>query len=350
MKRYERSYVSLTKIAGFPLQDTAVGFYRIIQPLRFMKREKIVKEARTLPFTGENQTEYYNWSDKTYMEICEGAQVLHTTLLWKQSDIIKCLNLRKHYNLKWVVDLDDNIWASPKDNAATDSAEVLRKNRELCLSLADGITVSVPTLKELVERINPQVYVQYNALDFTIWDKIKVPRKRGLRIGWRGALGHKEDLELIRPIIESIKEAYPNCTFVTFGYKPEFSDEHHSWTSFQKYPDKLASLAIDIAVVPLVDSAYNRCKSNLNWMEWAALKVPIVYSPTENNKNMPGFAATTSWEWFNFLEKLIVSPTLRKQTGELENVHVKKNGNMKQHIWGLASWMDLLPRRTDLEP
>lgn len=342
--------MSLKKIAGFPEQDSAVGFYRIVQPLRFMKREGIVQEARTIPFTGESQTQHYNWSDKTFMEICSGADVYFTTLLWKQADILRALNLREHYGLKWIVDLDDNIWASHKDNPANDQAEVLRKNREMCLSLCDGVVVSVPNLKELVERLNPNVFVQPNGLDMKIWNPLKVKNKRKIRIGWRGAYGHKEDLELIEPIIKKIKENYPKVEFVTFGYKPEFSDENMTWTSCMKYPAKLAELGIDIAVVPLIDSAFNRCKSNLGWLEWSALNIPVVYSPTENQKDLPGIAAKTSFEWYEALSSLIEDTKLRKELASRQNLYLKTKYDMKNLVYPLAEWMEKLPRRKDVKP
>lgn len=342
--------MSLNKITGWPQQDTAVGFYRIIQPLRFLKREGLAKETRTIPFTGANQSQHYQWSDKTFMEICDGAEVLHTTLLWKQADILRVLNLREHFGLKWVIDIDDNIYASTKDNPATEHVEVLRKNRNLCLSLADGITVSVPNLKELYSPLNPNIFIQPNGLDFKVWDKLTVPKKKKIRIGWRGAYGHKEDLELIKPVLERVKADYPMVEFVTFGYDPGFSDEHHNWVSYEDYPKKLAALGIDIVVVPLVDSSYNRCKSNLNWQEWSALSIPIVYSPTENNKGLPGFPAASSYDWYEAISSLIEKPQLRKKIGHEQNVYVKKHYNMKHLVYDLASWMEHLPRRTDLTP
>lgn len=342
--------MSLNKYAGFPEQDTAVGLYRIINPARFLKREKLVKESRVAPFTGQSQTQHYNWSDKTWLEICNGADILHTTLLWKQADILKMLNLRHHYGLKWVVDIDDNIYASSKDNAATDQAEILRPNRDMCLSLADGLTVSVPNLKELYSQLNPNVFVQPNGLDFKIWDKLVVKKKKKLRIGWRGSLGHKEDLALIEPVIAKIREAYPMVEFVTFGWNPGFSDEHVGWVSSEKYPEKLAELGIDIAVVPLTDSGYNRCKSNLNWMEWSALKIPVVYSPTENNKGLPGLPTQTSYQWFESISQLLNDPSLRKSLGEKQNKYVKEHFNMKKLVYPLAEWLEKLPRRTDIDP
>lgn len=342
--------MSLSKVAGYPEQDSGVGFYRIIQPLRFLKRLGLVEEARTIPFTGENQTKHYNWSDKTFMDICDGADVLMTTLLWKQADILRVLNLRKHFGLKLVCDLDDNIWASPRDNPAADQAEILRKNREMYLSLVDGVTVSVPNLVDLVERFNKNVFVQPNGLDLKVWNPLKVKEKRKIRIGWRGALGHKQDLELIEPVITKIRAAYPKVEFVTFGYKPEFSDENHSWISFQKYPKKLAELGVDIAVVPLVDSAFNRCKSNLGWQEWSALSIPVIYSPTENHKGLPGIPASSSYQWYEALATLIENAPLRREVGEKQNKYLKEVFDMKVLTLPLARWLEALPRRTDIEP
>lgn len=342
--------MSLTKYAGFAEQDTAVGLYRIIQPGRFLKREKLVDESRVLPYTGESQTQHYQWSDKTWMEVCNGADILHTTLLWKQADILKVLNLRHHFGLKWVVDIDDNIYASSKDNAATDQAEALRPNRELCLSLADGVTVSVPALKELYGQFNPNVYVMPNGIDFKIWDDLSVAKKKKIRIGWRGALGHKEDLALVEQVLAKIKEAFPNVEFVTLGYECGFEDEHYSWVSSEKFPVKLSEMGVDIAIFPLTDSGYNRCKSNLQWLEWSALNIPVVYSPTENNKGLPGFPAQNSYEWFEALSKLIESAELRRSTGQLQNQHLRAHFNEKHLVYGLASWFSSLERRTDLEP
>lgn len=340
----------LRKLSLFPWQDTAVGFYRIIQPGRFLKREGLVEDARTVPFTGDNQTEYYEWSDKTLMAICEGTDIIWSTLLWKQKDILKLLDLRHHYKARIVIDLDDNIWGAPSDNPAKTHADTLRENRDLCLSLADGVTVSVPLLKDLVGNLNKNVFVQPNGLDFKIWDPLRVRETRKIRIGWRGAWGHKEDLEMIEPVIRKIKEAYPKVEFVSFGYKPPFSDENYSWVSFQKYPETLAKMGIDIAVVPLVDSAYNRCKSNLAYLEWSALKIPVVYSPTENQKNLPGFAASSSYEWYEALSKLIEDRKLRRSTADLQNFAVKEKFSMSKLVVPLADWMAELPRRQDLEP
>ena len=51
------------------------------------------------------------------------------------------------------------------------------------------------------------------------------------------------------------------------GFQFDGSAEKHEWVPIFDYPQKLASLNLDIAIVPLVDSAYNRCKSNIAFLE-----------------------------------------------------------------------------------
>lgn len=343
----------MKKYAGLQFQDTAVGYYRIIQPARFLKRGKLVTESRVLPWTGLNQIDrYYQWSDKTYMEICKDTDVIHTTLPWKVSELLKLLNLREHFQTKLVVDIDDNIYASSKDNPATENAAILQKNRETALRMADGITVSVPSLKRLYADLNPNIFVQPNGLDFRIWDRLAVPAHRGIRIGWRGAFGHKDDLELIRPVIEKLAQNH-KFTFVCFGWTPKdwsVDIEHHPWVGFQKYPKYLAELKLDIAVIPLVDSGYNRCKSNIAWQEFSALKLPVVYSPTENHKGLPGMPVTNNYEWYEALETLIEDKGVRTKVGKGQYTFAKNNMAMENLIKPLAQWVDKLPRRTDLQP
>lgn len=354
--------MSLNKVSLWPEQDTAVGFYRILQPGRFLKREGLAKEVRTVPFSGYGQAAYRQYSDKTFMEICNGSDVLHTTLLWRQSDILKALNLRHHFGLRWVVDIDDNIFAGHPDNAAHDNAEVLRKNREMCLQMADGLTVSVPALKELYGRFNANIFVQPNGLDFSMTDPI-VPRKtKRLRIGWRGALGHKQDLDLIEPVIASLKKDF-DFDFVTFGFDPGFADEYRTWAPFFKekmvkktrietpfFYEQLGDMGVDIAVIPLIDSGFNRCKSNIGWQEWSALKIPVVYSRGENQHDLPGISCETPFEWYEALSSLLRDKSLRIKVGDEQYGYVKEHYDMKKLIYPLAAWMEELPRRLDMEP
>ena len=181
----------------------------------------------------------------------------------------------------------------------------MKNNFEACLRAADGVTVSVPMLKKLYAPLCKNIYVNPNGIDFSIWDKLKVEKGKKIRIGWRGAHGHIDDFEMIKPAIEAIRKDY-DVEIVTFGANVG-NYEHHEWVSSFDYPAKLSSLNLDIAIIPLIDSSYNRCKSNLAFLEYSALKIPCVLSSIENQKGLPTIEAKSNWEWYEGLKKLINS-------------------------------------------
>ena len=334
-----------------PFQDSAVGFHRILQPGRIMKREGLVMDARSLPFSGEHQSQYYDYQDKTYLEMTKDSDVMWSTIVYRPDMITKFLNLRKHNNNKMIYDMDDNFYAVPMDNPASEESKPLKSHFEACIKTADGLTVSVPMLKKLYEKLNKNVYVKKNGLDFTIWDKLKTKKNgKKIRIGWRGAFGHKDDLEMISGVMKALQKDY-KVEFVTLGWEGwKGKAEIHKYVTTFEYPEKLASLNLDIAVIPLVDSAFNRCKSNLSYLEFSALKIPTVLSPVENQKGMEAIEARSSYDWYNALEKLIKDKEYREQLGQKAFDFVHKNYDERDLVHDLTKWMDKLERRRDLEP
>lgn len=66
------------------------------------------------------------------------------------------------------------------------------------------------------------------------------------------------------------------------GMKPaQVSCEFHSGVPFDWYPQKLASLSLDLALVPLEINLFNECKSNLRLLELGACGIPVICSDIE---------------------------------------------------------------------
>jgi hypothetical protein len=259
----------MNKIAGIVKQDSGVGFYRIAQPLAFLKRDKLVKEVRITPSSGHGITTRISendnpdsivWTDKMLMEMCKDSSVIWSTMMYDIDEMLKIMNLRKWSGAKWIVDIDDDLYSISSDNPSKNSVEKVTGLFETCLKLCDGVTVSVPSLVEVYKHLNPNIYVNPNGLDFDeIWNSEGDKNKGKIRIGWRGAYGHTADLQNIEPVLRALQKDY-DVQFVTFGSKPNFKSEHHGFVHLPEYPKMLASLALDIAVVPLIDSDYNKAK------------------------------------------------------------------------------------------
>ena len=52
--------------------------------------------------------------------------------------------------------------------------------------------------------------------------------------------------------------------------------EEYGWTVFAEYPEKMASLNLDLAIAPLEINAFNEAKSNLRLLEYGAMRWPVI--------------------------------------------------------------------------
>ncbi|QKS82333.1 hypothetical protein [Pseudomonas bijieensis] len=60
-----------------------------------------------------------------------------------------------------------------------------------------------------------------------------------------------------------------------------FIREYHDAVAIDEYPAKLASLDLDLALAPLEDNLFNRCKGNIRLLEFGACGVPVICSDIE---------------------------------------------------------------------
>ena len=87
---------------------------------------------------------------------------------------------------------------------------------------------------------------------------------------------------------------------------------------FKKFMNWLSkTINWDIAVVPLEDSPFNQCKSELKFIELAVLGLPGVYSNMcvyngVVKDGFNGFLASNEDEWIEKIEKLILDESLRR--------------------------------------
>ena len=100
----------------------------------------------------------------------------------------------------------------------------------------------------------------------------------------------KDDLDLI---LSTIERTVDEVQWVFFGYTPERLKpyiekgkiECHGGVPIINYPMKLANLDLSLIVAPVIDCVFNRCKSNIKYLEAAAMGIPLFASdiPTYSN-------------------------------------------------------------------
>lgn len=141
-----------------------------------------------------------------------------------------------------------------------------------------------------------------------------------------GSITHNENFEMIKPAIVSKLKKHSNLELHLAGHLdiPEdiacFGDQvvTHPYVDWKELP-KLIS-AIDINLAPLTQSTFNEAKSEIKWLEAAAVKVSTIASNIGSFKDMieDGITGVLAYdtEWEKKLEDLIVKQSYRRQIAE----------------------------------
>ena len=230
------------------------------------------------------------------------------------------------YGIKLVYETDDDLLGVEENSPSYEYVNRVSKSIIDFIDASDVITVTTPTLASKFDEnkvvIIPNYYVD-SVLD--IKDNIKTEGK--LKLGFYGTLTHSKDLFLIKNVILKLKEKYDFDFEVIGGFNAEDNVDEDWFNSIQLPPNNMdfekfmkwlpGAIDWDIAIVPLEDSPFNQCKSELKFIELAVLGLPGVYSDmcvynTVVNDGINGFLASNEDEWIEKIEKLILDKDLRK--------------------------------------
>lgn len=235
-----------------------------------------------------------------------------------------------------IYDADDDIFTGAETRRRVELAWTEGKSVELldaerferiwAMQQCDGVTVSTQRLATIVRGFTDKpVIVVPNAIDLPWFRKIVQATKRqvqGLTIGWAGGRRHDRDVELMAEAWGRIAARYPEVTFVVQGWQPPVIAEHvpgHRvvqlpWMSLETYPAGLAQ--IDIGCCAVADTPFNRPKSNIKAMEYAAAGAAVVASPTLYGSlivnGTTGFIAQSVDDWESALAELVEREALRR--------------------------------------
>ena len=121
--------------------------------------------------------------------------------------------------------------------------------------------------------------------------------------------------------------------------------------SYEEFQHHLS--AADIAFLPLRDTSFNRCKSDLKFIECAANGVAVLASPTVYGSSVvdggSGVLYRTPEEFAVGLQRLIQDPDLRAGLVDNAYAHVAGSRMLADHYEARHAWyLDLLDRAEEL--
>ena len=250
------------------------------------------------------------------------------------------------YGIKLIYETDDDLLGVEENSPSYEYVNRVSKSIEDFIDASEVITVTTPELASKFDGDKTVIISNYyvNSV-FDIKDDIK--REGRLKLGYYGTLTHSKDLFLIKDVILKLKEKYDFDFEVVGGFNAS-DNVDEDWfkaielppnnMDFEKFMNWLSdTVDWDIAIVPLEDSSFNQCKSELKFIELAVLAIPAVYSDmcvynSVVEDGVDGFLAINDDEWIENIEKLIDSIDLRENIRKNALKKVLKEYNIEDRI------------------
>lgn len=281
------------------------------------------------------------------------------------AETMSLLKKLKALGKKLVYETDDAFHLIPEDHPKAFHRAKAPAIFEF-VKMADVITASTQKLADAFKSYG-NVTVLPNRLSATLWNDALLSACRqfraqypqdSIRIGLVGGADHAQDLALLKEAIAEIVDQHLNIDWVVYGdgaanlLKPLVAESRlitkKSDFDYRGHPIRLAEMAIDIALVPLVDNEFNQCRSNLKFLEFGFLGIPTIFSNTVsyNQTVIDGktglLANNSTVSWVNAISKLINNANLRRTMGSNAQKEVQTNWMLNSQLSGWQQILDKL--------
>jgi glycosyltransferase involved in cell wall biosynthesis len=208
---------------------------------------------------------------------------------------------------------------------------------EAAMRACDGLICSTPAIAERYAELNERRFVCANGIDLPRYPYPR-PDRETVTIGWAGGTGHERAVRPWLPEIAAVLAARRQARLRTVGQPfgqelaARFGAERASAIPFagiDTYPAAMA--AFDVALAPAAPSAFFAAKSDLRFLEAAALGLPIIADPAVYPTvahGETGLHAATPAEAREHMLALVDDADLRRRLGDAARAYVERERAM----------------------
>jgi glycosyltransferase involved in cell wall biosynthesis len=291
-------------------QPSGVNYHRIIMPLMLM-----------------NDIDTYITNSLKAEDFAKGCDLL---LYSRDHAPANLSELKERYGFKVAVDIDD-YWELDEHHILYQHYQDIGYAAKQIQHLkdADVVLTTHSRLAEEVAAHNPNVHVCPNAIPKQGQFDIEREPSDFVRLFWQGSDTHKADINLLRTPIDKLGKLAPKIKMVMAGYAEDHEEWYqmvHDYTADLKHQYKLipyskiteyyaAYAHADICLVPLINSKFNRHKSNLKILEAANLGLPVIASQVHPYLDLPVNYCRRSGDWVGHIKRLVQWPKRREEEG-----------------------------------
>ena len=313
------------------ISSGAVAWYRCALPATVLGCDWVGVRGTPSGFEvrNSNRNEAFSFDEVTGYEVVvvqqvSGPEWLRAIRSWQAAGVTVLYEIDDW--LHGVRRVERHRHAERLDRAAVEAYE-------LCMRAADGIICSTDWLARRYQPLNRRTWTCRNGIDLRRYAYTRPPREH-VGIGWAGGTGHQAAARPWVAEVGRVMRERPDTTFVSVGQpfakwlEPEFGDRTLAipFTALEVYP--AAMTHYDIALAPAGKGDYFKGKSDLRWLEAAALSTPCVADPEvypEIEHGVTGFHASSPEEMGAILRELVADRELRERVGAAAHAHVAEH-------------------------
>lgn len=253
-----------------------------------------------------------------------------------------------------IYEIDDDLFASDFEMSSSFPKSV-RDAMSYVVRQADLVICSTEPLAERLRAMNERTVVIPNRLSRELWLSQGVPAfdrpdEGPVRVLYMGTRTHEEDLALVKDAWRKIKKKYGDAVELdiiggvpegarTFGntvtIEPLPDASHDSYPEFARWLTQNNRWHIGLA--PLRDSDFNRAKSSIKFLDYAALGLAVVASDIAPYRNTVAHRQTgllvegTTESWYQAIDELLTNSELRIDLGRNAHQTLTEQHTLEAH-------------------
>jgi tetratricopeptide (TPR) repeat protein len=320
------------------------GFYRLHEPSRLLSQ---------LPGVVVIDCHFYH---RLLPELLQTADVLILPFLHNW-DLFPVLEQRRAAGQVTVFEANDYFYDIHPWNAIGPQWQdrAVQAEYRLYMAHADAVQTSTEELARRWRAWSRQVGVFPNQL--TEIPALAEAPQRPLTIGWGGSPGHFADWYHVAPALERWLTAHPDVHLAVMTHefaRPflQLPAERYHFTPFGSLAEYQRFLpSLDIGLAPLLPTEYNRCRSDVKFLEYAAHGVVFIGADLEPYRTtvrpgQTGLLYRTEHELLHHLDVLYADASRRSRLRTAAHEYVCQERRSVDHIGArLAFYQGLAANR-----
>lgn len=276
------------------------------------------------------------WSSVACYYLYRALTLLSATkydLLWIEKELFPdlpawCEQAIDALGLRYIVEYDDAIFHN-YDMSRSWRRKLLGNKIDKVMRSAALVICGNNYLGDRARRAGcRRVEIIPSVIDLERYSVISAQVKEIIVVGWIGSLSSVQYLDIVLPALRKLSLEYRTQLRVIGAElsAPGIDIDCRAWSEESEVRE---IQDIDIGIMPLADSHWERGKCGYKLIQYMACGVPVVASPVGANceiveNGVNGYLASSSDDWLSALRRLCADVGMRRAMGALGRIAVER--------------------------